>query len=151
MRIDAVEMIAQWPCYTAVLPFAQICQETGKEQEVEVLYDEGVANHIGPEPCGGLREETDEKLVGARVGGVSRRASASSSVPTPVGEWKATWTGALCRAAAWASVGSLARAGQMAVAPRAPPTQPTAPDDLEASRAPSESVASAPAHPPSLA
>jgi len=72
-----------------VLRFAQICQETGKEQEVEVLYDEGIANHIGPKPCGGLREETDEKLVGARVGGVWRRESGSSRVPTPVGEWKA--------------------------------------------------------------
>ena len=38
-------------------------------------YDEGLANHIGPEPWGGLREETDEKSVGARVGGVSRRES----------------------------------------------------------------------------
>jgi hypothetical protein len=92
-------MIAQWPYCTAVLLFAQICQETGKEQEVEVLYDEGVANHIAPKPCGGLREETDEKLVGARVGGVSRRESASSSVPTPGGEWKAPWTGARPRAA----------------------------------------------------
>src|SRR5215471_16477917 len=54
---------------------AQICQETGKEQEGQVLYDEGRANHIGPEPCGGLREEADEKSVGARVGGVSRRES----------------------------------------------------------------------------
>jgi hypothetical protein len=42
---------------------------------VEVLYDEGLANHIDPEPCGGLREEADEKSVGARVGGVSRRES----------------------------------------------------------------------------
>jgi hypothetical protein len=54
---------------------AQICQETGKEQEVQVLYDEGRAHHIGPEPCGGLREEADEKSVGARVGGVLRRES----------------------------------------------------------------------------
>ena len=69
---------------------AQICQETGKEQEVEVLYDEGVANHIGPEPCGGLREEADEKSVGARVGGVLRRESCSSRAPTLVGGWKAT-------------------------------------------------------------
>jgi hypothetical protein len=38
-------------------------------------YDEGLANHIGPEPCGGLREEADEKSVGARVGGVLRRES----------------------------------------------------------------------------
>ena len=26
-------------------------RETGKEQVVQVHYDEGVANHIGPEPC----------------------------------------------------------------------------------------------------
>jgi hypothetical protein len=42
---------------------------------VEVLYDEGLANHIGPEPCGGLREEADEKSVGGHVGGVWRRES----------------------------------------------------------------------------
>jgi len=58
-----------------MIRIAQICQETGKEQEVQVLYDEGLAHHIGPEPCGGLREEADEKSVGARVGGVSRRDS----------------------------------------------------------------------------
>jgi hypothetical protein len=77
---------------------AQICQETGKEQEVQVLYEEGVAHHIGPEPCGGLREEADEKSGGARGGGVLRRASGSSSVPTPVGEWKATQPEAPARA-----------------------------------------------------
>ena len=42
---------------------------------MQVHYDEGLANDIGPEPCGGLREETDEKSVGARVGAVSRRES----------------------------------------------------------------------------
>jgi hypothetical protein len=42
---------------------------------MEVFYDEGLANHIGPEPCGGLREEADEKSVGGHVGGVSRRES----------------------------------------------------------------------------
>jgi hypothetical protein len=42
---------------------------------VKVFYDEGLANHIGPEPCGGLREEADEKSVGGRVGGVLRRES----------------------------------------------------------------------------
>jgi hypothetical protein len=44
---------------------------------VKVLYDEGLANHIGPEPCGGLREEADEKSVGGHVGGVLRRESCS--------------------------------------------------------------------------
>jgi len=53
-------------------------------------YDEGRANHIGPEPCGGLREEADEKSVGARVGGVLRRESCLSRAPTLVGGWKAT-------------------------------------------------------------
>ena len=73
-----------------VLQNAQICQETGKEQEVQVLYDEGLANHIGPEPCGGLREEADEKSVGGHVGGPLRRESCLSRAPTLVGEWKAT-------------------------------------------------------------
>ena len=53
-------------------------------------YDEGRANHIGPEPCGGLREEADEKSVGARVGGVLRRESCLSRAPTLVGGRKAT-------------------------------------------------------------
>ena len=69
---------------------AQICQETGKEQEVKVLHDEGLANHIGPEPCGGLREGTDEKSVGGHVGGPLRRESCLSRAPTLVGERKAT-------------------------------------------------------------
>ena len=81
-----------------LLQNAQICQETGKEQEVAVLYEAGVAHHIGPKPCGGLREETDAQGVGARGGGVSRRARGASSVPTPVGAWPATETGALPRA-----------------------------------------------------
>ena len=34
-------------------------------------YDEGRANHIGPEPCGGLREEADEKSVGGYVVGTN--------------------------------------------------------------------------------
>ena len=57
---------------------------------MEVLYDEGLANHIGPEPCGGLREGTDEKSVGGHIGGVLRRESCLSRAPTLVGGWKAT-------------------------------------------------------------
>ena len=60
-------------------------------------YDEGRANHIGPEPCGGLREEADEKSVGARVGGVLRRESCLSRAPTLVGGWKATSRSTLSR------------------------------------------------------
>ena len=69
--------------------FAQICRETGKEHMVQVHSGEGLANHPGPEPCGGLREGTDEKSVGGHVGGVWRRESCLSRAPTLVGEWKA--------------------------------------------------------------
>ena len=64
---------------------------------MEVFYDEGLANHIGPEPCGGLREEADEKSVGGHVGGVLRRESCLSRAPTLVGGWKATLRSTLPR------------------------------------------------------
>jgi hypothetical protein len=35
---------------------------------VQVHHDEGVAIHIGPEPCAGIREEVGEASVGERVG-----------------------------------------------------------------------------------
>jgi len=35
---------------------------------VEVHCDEGVATHIGPEPCAGLREDVGEASVGERIG-----------------------------------------------------------------------------------
>src|SRR5674476_45022 len=35
----------------------QVRRETGKEQVVQVHYDEGIANHIGPEPCAGNRNK----------------------------------------------------------------------------------------------
>ena len=57
---------------------------------MQVHSGEGRANHPGPEPCGGLREGTDEKSVGRHVGGPLRRESCSSRAPTLVGEWKAT-------------------------------------------------------------
>ena len=59
----------------AVVNIAQICRETGKEHMVQVHSGEGLANHPGPEPCGGLREGTDEKSVGGHVGGLLRRES----------------------------------------------------------------------------
>ena len=69
---------------------AQICRETGKEHMVKVHSGEGVANHPGPEPCGGLREGTDEKAGGGHVGGPLRRDNCSSRAPPPVGERQAT-------------------------------------------------------------
>jgi len=35
---------------------------------VQVRYDEGLAIHIGPEPCAGIREGVGEASVGERVG-----------------------------------------------------------------------------------
>ena len=35
---------------------------------MQVHYDEGVANHIGPEPCAGLREDVGEASAGERAG-----------------------------------------------------------------------------------
>jgi hypothetical protein len=39
-------------------------RETGKEQSVRVRHDEGVATHIGPEPCAGIREGAGEASAG---------------------------------------------------------------------------------------
>ena len=35
---------------------------------MQVHYDEGVANHIGPEPCAGIREDVGEVSAGERAG-----------------------------------------------------------------------------------
>jgi hypothetical protein len=35
---------------------------------VQVHYDEGVATHIGPKPCAGLREDAGEASAGERAG-----------------------------------------------------------------------------------
>jgi len=35
---------------------------------VQVHCDEGVATHIGPEPCAGIREDVGEASVGGRAG-----------------------------------------------------------------------------------
>jgi hypothetical protein len=35
---------------------------------VRVHYDEGLANHIGPEPCAVVREDLGEASVGDRIG-----------------------------------------------------------------------------------
>jgi len=43
-------------------------RETGKELGVKVLYDEGLASHIGPKPCIKSREGQGEASVGESVG-----------------------------------------------------------------------------------
>jgi hypothetical protein len=35
---------------------------------VQVHYDEGIANHIGPEPCAGIREDVGEASAGEHAG-----------------------------------------------------------------------------------
>ena len=35
---------------------------------MQVHYDEEVANHIGPEPCAGIREDVGEASAGERAG-----------------------------------------------------------------------------------
>ena len=35
---------------------------------MRVPHDEGVANHIGPELCAGVREDVGEALTGDRIG-----------------------------------------------------------------------------------
>ncbi len=42
---------------------------------MQVHYDEGVATHIGPEPCVGIREGVGEASAGERTGQPSSRES----------------------------------------------------------------------------
>jgi hypothetical protein len=60
---------------------------------VQVHYDEGVAIHIGPEPCAGAREGVGEASAGECIGQPLSRERVSR-VPTRCFTWKATRTGA---------------------------------------------------------
>lgn len=73
-------------------------RETGKEYVVRVHCDEGVATHIGPEPCGVTREGGVEASVGERAGQPLSREIHETRVPTQFCWRKATRTGALSRA-----------------------------------------------------
>ena len=74
-------------------------RETGKEQEVQVLYDEDLASHIAPKPCVVFREDQGEASAGVRVGWPSSRESVVFRAPTVLPDWKATWAAASPRAA----------------------------------------------------
>ena len=74
-------------------------RETGKEQEVQVLYDEDVASHIAPEPCVVSREGQGEASSGDHVGWPLSRESRISRTPTGLPTWKATRPVASSRAA----------------------------------------------------
>jgi hypothetical protein len=55
--------------YMAILMnYPGVRRETGRRQEVEVLRDEGVATHIGPEPCALVREDRGEASAGVCAG-----------------------------------------------------------------------------------
>jgi len=58
---------------------------TGRVSWMKEPYDEGLANHIGPESCGDSSNAMAEALTGVRAGQVlSREILAHSRVPT---EW----------------------------------------------------------------
>ena len=79
-------------------------RETGKEQEVQVLYDEDIASHIAPEPCVMTREGQGEASAGDRAGWPLSRESVVPRAPTGLPTWKATRLAALSRAASWPGV-----------------------------------------------
>ena len=65
---------------------------------MQVLCDEGVAIHIGPESCAVAREGHGEALTGECIGQPSSRERVLSWVPTPCIWWKATHPSASSRA-----------------------------------------------------
>src|SRR5690349_20023069 len=75
-------------------------RETGKEQEVQVLYDEDVASHIAPEPCALPREGQGEASAGAHAGWPLSRVRPLSQAPTVLPCQKATRSAATSRVAA---------------------------------------------------
>ena len=62
--------------------FTQVRRETGREYGVQVPYDEGIANHIGPKPCAGIREGVGEASVGVRQASHGAAIENWSRVPT---------------------------------------------------------------------
>jgi hypothetical protein len=73
-------------------------RETGNEQSVQVRYDEGVAIHIGPEPCVAVRKDGGEASVGECIGQPLSLVKIHTWALTPLRRRKATRTGAATRA-----------------------------------------------------
>ena len=61
---------------------------------MRVRHDKGVANHIDPEPCAGIREDVGEASVGEHAGQPLSRERYEFRMPTPLDWRKATWMGA---------------------------------------------------------
>jgi hypothetical protein len=66
---------------------------------VRVPHDEGVANHIDPESCAGLREDVGEALTGESIGQPLSRDRGLSRVSTMYKSRKTTCTGAISASA----------------------------------------------------
>ena len=67
---------------------------------MQVRCDEGVANHIGPEPCAGIREGAGEASAGERIGQPLSHEMGKFRVPTLSRKRKATRAGAPSQAPA---------------------------------------------------
>ncbi len=65
---------------------------------MQVRYDEGIANHIGPEPCVVTREGGVEASAGESIGQPLSRESHLSRMPTLLTGRKATRWGASSQA-----------------------------------------------------
>ena len=82
-------------------PETVVRRETGKEQEVEVLYSEGVAIHTGPEPCAPVREAMREASAGEHAGQPLSRESpdvpGADAVTVAEGNTRTGDSASLCR------------------------------------------------------
>ena len=66
---------------------------------MKVHCDEGVATHIDPKPCAGVREDVGEASAGEHIGQPSSREIVAIPGADAVFTYrKAKWTGALTRA-----------------------------------------------------
>ena len=65
---------------------------------MKVHHDKGLATHIGPEPCAGIREDVGEASAGECIGQPLSRERMVSREPTLSTERKATRMGAISRA-----------------------------------------------------
>ena len=66
-------------------------RETGKEQRVQVPYDEGVANHIDFESCAVAREGGREALTGERAGQAVEAAFCIETLEDALAHSRLSW------------------------------------------------------------
>jgi hypothetical protein len=73
-------------------------------------YDEGIANHIGPESCVGAREGAHEALTGGRAGRVIEPRNGDIRGADAVGRAEGDTGGAASARSRWTSRGQRPRA-----------------------------------------